>query len=183
MNVALFLLYLSGYRFFACGGARSDRPCACSCGSCSPWSAYPRGTPGDDRPRYGLHRRHAGGRPGSWPHREPSGERRASAQRRPCPACAGCARCWTGGAAVRDTPCASRRSADAAWRTRPSRATSCTDAPALRTICAPLPGRSSTQWTTLPTGMLRSGRALPALIGASRRRDCIWSPGTRPWAQ
>ena len=41
------------------------------------------------------------------------------------------------------------------------------DAPAERTICAPLPGNISTQWIVLPTGMLRSGKLLPTLIGAS----------------
>src|SRR5258706_7860679 len=49
----------------------------------------------------------------------------------------------------------------------PSRARSCTPAPAARAICAPLPGIISTQCTVVPTGMLRSGSALPDLIGAS----------------
>ena len=49
----------------------------------------------------------------------------------------------------------------------PSRASSCTPAPAARAICAPLPGIISTQCTVVPTGMLRSGSALPVLIGAS----------------
>src|SRR3569623_362622 len=44
---------------------------------------------------------------------------------------------------------------------------SCTPAPALRASWAPRPGFISTQWTVVPTGMLRSGRQLPALIGAS----------------
>ena len=38
--------------------------------------------------------------------------------------------------------------------------------PAARTICAPLPGFNSTQWTRVPTGILRIGSALPGLIGA-----------------
>jgi hypothetical protein len=40
-------------------------------------------------------------------------------------------------------------------------------APAARAICAPLPGIISTQCIVVPTGMLRSGSALPGLIGAS----------------
>ena len=36
-----------------------------------------------------------------------------------------------------------------------------TDVPADRPILAPPPGRISTAWTTVPVGMLRSGRALP----------------------
>jgi hypothetical protein len=39
--------------------------------------------------------------------------------------------------------------------------------PAERAICAPLPGNISTQWIVEPTGMLRIGSVLPALIGAS----------------
>ena len=62
----------------------------------------------------------------------------------------------------------------------PSRATSCTPAPAARAICAPLPGFISMQCTVEPTGMLRSGRVLPALIGASRPA-ITWSPAFRPF--
>src|SRR3954462_9660407 len=46
----------------------------------------------------------------------------------------------------------------------PSFATSCTLEPADRAIFAPPPGRSSTAWMTVPTGMLRSGRLLPGLM-------------------
>ena len=38
--------------------------------------------------------------------------------------------------------------------------------PALRPILAPPPGRNSTLWTTVPVGMLRSGRALPGRMSA-----------------
>ena len=38
--------------------------------------------------------------------------------------------------------------------------------PAERAILAPPPGRSSMAWTTVPTGMLRSGRLLPGLMSA-----------------
>src|SRR5437868_1127003 len=48
----------------------------------------------------------------------------------------------------------------------PSRASTCTCAPAERASCAPLPGCISTQCTSVPIGMLRSGSVLPALIGA-----------------
>ena len=49
----------------------------------------------------------------------------------------------------------------------PSRASSWTDAPAERAICAPLPCCISTQCTVVPTGMFRSGRQLPGLMPAS----------------
>src|SRR5438105_12392815 len=52
------------------------------------------------------------------------------------------------------------------WAYGPSLATSCTLAPAERAILAPPPGRSSMAWTTVPTGMLRSGRLLPGLMSA-----------------
>src|SRR3712207_4094876 len=48
----------------------------------------------------------------------------------------------------------------------PSRATSWAELPAERAIFAPPPGRSSTQWIVVPTGMLRSGRLLPGLMSA-----------------
>src|SRR6476469_1162513 len=48
----------------------------------------------------------------------------------------------------------------------PSRATSWAELPAERAILAPPPGRSSTQWIVVPTGMLRSGRLLPGLMSA-----------------
>src|SRR3954454_2391419 len=50
------------------------------------------------------------------------------------------------------------------WACGPSLATSCTLAPAERAIFAPPPGRSSTAWITVPTGMLRNGRLLPGLM-------------------
>src|SRR5919205_658321 len=53
------------------------------------------------------------------------------------------------------------------WASRPSRATSCTLVPAERAIFAPPPGRSSMACTTVPTGMLRSGRLLPGLMSAA----------------
>src|SRR5215475_375981 len=43
----------------------------------------------------------------------------------------------------------------------PSRATSCTDEPALRAIWPPLPGLSSTLWMVVPSGMFFNGRQLP----------------------
>jgi hypothetical protein len=52
------------------------------------------------------------------------------------------------------------------WAYGPSLATSCTLRPAERAILAPPPGRSSIAWTTVPTGMLRSGRLLPGLMSA-----------------
>src|SRR4051812_7820206 len=65
----------------------------------------------------------------------------------------------------------------------PSLATSCTLAPAERAIFAPPPGRSSIACTTVPTGMLRSGRALPGLMSAlgpfSMRSPCFSSRGAR----
>ena len=48
----------------------------------------------------------------------------------------------------------------------PSLATSCTLEPAERAIFAPPPGRSSMACSTVPTGMLRSGRLLPGLMSA-----------------
>lgn len=48
----------------------------------------------------------------------------------------------------------------------PSLATTCTAAPALRAIWPPLPGRSSTLCTTVPSGMFLSGRALPGRMSA-----------------
>ena len=51
----------------------------------------------------------------------------------------------------------------------------CTEAPALRAICPPLPAFISTQWTWEPTGMFFNGSALPGLIGASEP-DWIGSP-------
>ncbi len=46
----------------------------------------------------------------------------------------------------------------------PSLATSCTDDPALRAICPPLPGFSSTLWISVPRGIFLSGIALPGRI-------------------
>jgi hypothetical protein len=43
---------------------------ACSSACACPWSACPKGSPDDDRRMSGLHHHHAGGRPGSWQHRE-----------------------------------------------------------------------------------------------------------------
>src|SRR3989304_8395568 len=57
----------------------------------------------------------------------------------------------------------------------PSREIICTDAPALRAICAPFPGRISIQCTTVPTGILCKGKQFPGLIGASGP-DIILSP-------
>src|SRR4030095_12678300 len=48
----------------------------------------------------------------------------------------------------------------------PSRATSWMLAPADRASLAPPPGRSSTAWIVVPTGMLRNGRLLPGLMSA-----------------
>ena len=49
----------------------------------------------------------------------------------------------------------------------PSRASNCTEVPAARANWAPLPGCSSIAWMVEPTGMLRKGRQLPGLMGAS----------------
>ena len=63
----------------------------------------------------------------------------------------------------------------------PSLAISWTLAPAERAILAPAPGFSSIACTTVPTGMLRSGSALPARISASgpdiRRSPCFTPSG------
>ena len=61
----------------------------------------------------------------------------------------------------------------------PSRAISVTEVPAERAICAPLPGSISTQWIVEPTGMLRIGSVLPALIGASEP-DISVAPASTP---
>ena len=45
-------------------------------------------------------------------------------------------------------------------------ATSCTPEPALRAIWPPLPGFSSTLWTSVPVGMFSSGSAFPGLMSA-----------------
>src|SRR5512133_1957258 len=62
---------------------------------------------------------------------------------------------------------------------RPSLATSWTLAPAERAILAPPPGLSSMAWITVPTGMLRSGSALPGRISAFSP-DISLSPTDRP---
>src|SRR5436305_13484578 len=62
---------------------------------------------------------------------------------------------------------------------RPSLATSCTELPADRPILAPAPGFSSTAWITVPTGMFRSGRALPGRMSAPSP-DIRRSPTRRP---
>src|SRR6188474_1599438 len=63
------------------------------------------------------------------------------------------------------------------WAYLPSRATSWMDEPAERASLAPPPGRSSTAWMTVPSGMLRSGRLLPGLMSApgpfSTRSPCL----------
>src|SRR5690606_38033302 len=61
----------------------------------------------------------------------------------------------------------------------PSLATSCTAMPAERPILPPWPGRSSTLWTVVPTGMKRSGMALPGLMSAPWP-DSTRSPTLRP---
>jgi hypothetical protein len=61
----------------------------------------------------------------------------------------------------------------------PSLAISWTLAPAERAIFAPAPGFSSIACTTVPTGMLRRGRALPARISASGP-DISMSPRVTP---
>ena len=52
-------------------------------------------------------------------------------------------------------------------------------APADRAIFAPAPGFSSIAWITVPTGMFRSGSALPGRISASAP-DISWSPCSTP---
>ena len=76
------------------------------------------------------------------------------------------------GAAVR---CTSRVSPDGSRNVTylPSFATTCTEAPALRAICPPLPGRNSTLCTWVPRGMFRSGIAFPGTTSTrSPRRPC-----------
>ena len=78
-----------------------------------------------------------------------------------------------GGAAV-DVHLADLARAQAQLRVRAfARQQRAPSAPAERAICAPLPGSISTQWIVVPTGMLRSGSVLPALIGASEP-DMSW---------
>ena len=87
------------------------------------------------------------------PCRARSARARRSPRRRPCP-------CRS------PAPSASRPRAAAASRSRPSFAISWTLVPAERAILAPAPGFSSTACTTVPTGMFRSGSALPGRISA-----------------
>ena len=61
----------------------------------------------------------------------------------------------------------------------PSRAVKDTELPALRASWPPLPGFISTLCTMEPTGMCRSGMALPGLIGASAPERTS-SPGFTP---
>ena len=95
------------------------------------------------------------------------------------PSFSGCARrcrlrrSWRGS---RRAPCASRRSAGAAWRSRLRGRAAARRRRRRARSGAPLPGFISMQCTVEPTGMLRSGRVLPALDRRSRRRDCSWSP-------
>src|SRR3954447_24488711 len=51
----------------------------------------------------------------------------------------------------------------------PSRAISCTDAPAERASWPPRPGCSSTLWITVPTGIRDSGRQLPTVTPRQRQ--------------
>ena len=75
---------------------------------------------------------------------------------------------------LRNSPDRSRKVAN-----RPSRATNCTLAPALRAICAPFPGLNSTQCTVLPTGISLNSRQLPGRIGTPRP-DINSSPVATP---
>ena len=78
-------------------------------------------------------------------------------------------RWWRG---IRPEPCASRRNAGAAWRNRTRARPAARRQPALRAICAPLPGFISTQCTVVPIGMLRSGRHVAGLdrrVGAGHQ--------------
>ena len=61
----------------------------------------------------------------------------------------------------------------------PSFATSCTDEPALRAICPPLPGLSSTLWISVPSGMFFSGSALPGRMSTLSPATIV-SPTLRP---
>ena len=51
--------------------------------------------------------------------------------------------------------------------------------PAERAIWPPLPGFISTLWTIVPSGMLRSGIALPGLT-STRSPDTTLSPAPQP---
>src|SRR5256885_4762046 len=95
------------------GRGRSSPASACSCASCSPWSARPRAIRGAAPRPCGLRRRRGDGRSGSSPRRAPSGARRASACGRPCRSTRGYVRhCrprrWSRG--NRYAPCGSRPS-------------------------------------------------------------------------
>src|SRR6476646_9459395 len=61
----------------------------------------------------------------------------------------------------------------------PSFATSWMPEPAERAIWPPLPGFSSTLWTSVPVGMFSSGSALPGLMSASAP-DCTTDPARSP---
>ena len=157
--------------FFSRDDAQSCCPCACSCGSCNPWSAHPMASPDDGHLMYVLHHHRAGDRPGSWRHREPSAAHRASALRRLCRACAGCAQSLpTSPIVARQSTCtcAFHRNADATLRIHPRARPAALRRRHCAAICAPLPGFISTQCTTEPTGMFRNGRH----CRLDRRRRC-----------
>ncbi len=78
VNVSLRLLLTS------CDARRSSSACACCCACGSPWSACSTATPAPGPRRCDLHHHRAGGRPGSWRRRAPSGGYRASGSHRPC---------------------------------------------------------------------------------------------------
>src|SRR6185503_19960764 len=61
----------------------------------------------------------------------------------------------------------------------PSRATSCTEEPALRAIWPPLPGFSSTWWICVPSGMFFSGRQLPGRM-STMAPETLVSPTYSP---
>src|SRR3569623_213735 len=99
-----------------CDDARSCRRCACSRGSCNPWSAYPTDSQDDGRPWCDLRHPRADDRPDSSRCHAPSGGCRASASHRPCRANAECAeRCRLRRSPpyIRRGPCGSRRHASA----------------------------------------------------------------------
>ena len=125
---------------------------------------------GAGRPRTCPRRRPAGGRRGSSPRHGRSDACSSSGRGRPCRARSARAR---GCPPRRPCPCRSPGSAASRPLGRrsvaiePSLAISWTLVPAERAILAPAPGFSSIAWITVPTGMLRSGSALPGRISAS----------------
>ena len=119
----------------------------------------------------------AGGRPGSSRRRAPTDACPASGRGPPCRAgSARARRCRPTRRWPCRSPATSRVSPEGSRSVAivPSLAISWTLAPAERAILAPAPGFSSIACTTVPTGMLRSGSALPgADLGVGPRHQAV----------